>query len=195
MAFYTLSGYLMTLIVQERYGLSSEGFFRFAVNRFLRIFPAYWFTLLISIIFIIAVGDSFTSTIVSNWMGMPADSGSWIAAVVLVGQWDLGTQPVPQAWALGVELVYYLAIAAFIGRRREYAIVCFVVSALLTAYLLIADMSFAERYYSPIGGALPFTLGAIIYFFRDRFKASNSLRAMLVVLAVAQSVYLQSVQG
>ena len=183
-AFFALSGYLMTLIVQERYGFSRAGFYRFAVNRFLRIFPAYWFTLVISLVFIFLVGDAFTSKVVNNLMAIPTDIGSWIESLVLFGQWNLGAQPVPQAWALGVELVYYLSIALFIGRRREYALACFVLSVLVTAYLSIDDVKFADRYYSLIGGALPFTLGAVVYFYRDRVKGSAMLKGTLVVLAV-----------
>ncbi len=40
--FYCLSGYLMTLILNEKYGFSGRGIGRFAVNRALRIYPAYY---------------------------------------------------------------------------------------------------------------------------------------------------------
>ena len=40
--FYCLSGYLMTLILNEKYGFSKRGLTNFAVNRLLRIYPAYY---------------------------------------------------------------------------------------------------------------------------------------------------------
>ncbi len=40
--FYCLSGYLMTLILNEKYGFSPRGLAKFAVNRALRIYPAYY---------------------------------------------------------------------------------------------------------------------------------------------------------
>ena len=40
-AFYTLSGYLMTRILNERYGFTPYGTAAFAINRVLRLWPAY----------------------------------------------------------------------------------------------------------------------------------------------------------
>src|SRR3954452_5762425 len=40
-AFYTLSGYLMTRVLNERYGFSARGTVAFLVNRVLRLWPAY----------------------------------------------------------------------------------------------------------------------------------------------------------
>jgi peptidoglycan/LPS O-acetylase OafA/YrhL len=40
-AFYTLSGYLMTRVLHERYGFSIRGTAAFALNRVLRLWPAY----------------------------------------------------------------------------------------------------------------------------------------------------------
>ena len=40
--FYTLSGFLMSRILHETYGLHSRGIARYFVNRALRLYPAYW---------------------------------------------------------------------------------------------------------------------------------------------------------
>src|ERR1700758_4475275 len=40
-AFYTLSGYLMTRVLNERYGFSIRGTVAFLLNRVLRLWPAY----------------------------------------------------------------------------------------------------------------------------------------------------------
>ena len=40
-AFYTLSGYLMTRVLNERYGFSARGTVAFLLNRVLRLWPAY----------------------------------------------------------------------------------------------------------------------------------------------------------
>src|SRR3984893_19113587 len=39
--FYTLSGYLMTRVLNERYGFTLRGTAAFALNRVLRLWPAY----------------------------------------------------------------------------------------------------------------------------------------------------------
>ncbi len=56
--FYVLSGYLMTLIMQNNYGYSALGFYKYALNRFLRIYPIYWVSIVFSAIwFGILVSD------------------------------------------------------------------------------------------------------------------------------------------
>ena len=40
-AFFILSGFLMTLVVNENYGFSISGFSKFWINRFLRLYPVY----------------------------------------------------------------------------------------------------------------------------------------------------------
>jgi peptidoglycan/LPS O-acetylase OafA/YrhL len=39
--FYTLSGFLMTRVLHEKYGCTPIGLGMFALNRFLRLWPAY----------------------------------------------------------------------------------------------------------------------------------------------------------
>ena len=43
--FYMLSGFLMSLILNERYGFSLQGLRGYAANRALRIYPPYLFVL------------------------------------------------------------------------------------------------------------------------------------------------------
>jgi peptidoglycan/LPS O-acetylase OafA/YrhL len=40
-AFYTLSGYLITRVLNERYGFTARGMATFLLNRVLRLWPAY----------------------------------------------------------------------------------------------------------------------------------------------------------
>ena len=47
--FYALSGYLMTLIMQKNYGYSPSGISKYALNRFLRIYPIYWVSIVTSV--------------------------------------------------------------------------------------------------------------------------------------------------
>src|SRR5690242_13632221 len=49
-AFYTLSGYLMTRVLNTRYGFSWRGTAAFALNRILRLWPAYLIILAVVII-------------------------------------------------------------------------------------------------------------------------------------------------
>jgi len=61
--FYVLSGYLMTLIMQNNYGYSALGFYKYALNRFLRIYPIYWVSIVFSAILVWYFGLVFWSAI------------------------------------------------------------------------------------------------------------------------------------
>ena len=52
-AFYTLSGFLMTRVLHERYGFSLTGILAFAANRILRLWPAYLIILAITLLAIV----------------------------------------------------------------------------------------------------------------------------------------------
>jgi peptidoglycan/LPS O-acetylase OafA/YrhL len=39
--FYALSGYLITLVVNQKYGFSLDGLKKFFINRILRLYPVY----------------------------------------------------------------------------------------------------------------------------------------------------------
>src|SRR5262245_29731787 len=44
-AFFVLSGFLMTLIINGTYADGRDGFFRYLLNRILRIYPGYYVAL------------------------------------------------------------------------------------------------------------------------------------------------------
>src|SRR5678815_2707247 len=53
-AFYTLSGYLITRVVQRTYSNGIAGLGAFAINRFLRLYPSYWVVTLVSLAIVLA---------------------------------------------------------------------------------------------------------------------------------------------
>lgn len=143
-AFFIISGFYMSLILNEKYGSSS--LFLFYTNRFLRLFPTYLFVLLLSFVALYAfdVGiftrsDKFQEVLT----GSPFMALSYLwTNVAVFGQdilfllgidavdysfhWDLAGNAsvrawwftlVPQAWSLSMELYFYL-LAPFILRLR-----------------------------------------------------------------------------
>ena len=59
--FYILSGYLMTFIMQNNYGYSLRGRASYALNRFLRIYPVYWVSAVVSLLLIYILGQQYTT--------------------------------------------------------------------------------------------------------------------------------------
>ncbi|MEM6802707.1 MAG: acyltransferase [Bacteroidota bacterium] len=162
-AFYMISGFYMALILHEKYKKPSQ-YGLFISNRFLRIYPIYWFILLCSIGLGIIVGmDS------GNFLGLEALKGDaasmsfstksailW-SHLVLFGQdvfmflglnlpsgnleftsnfWEHPAPAfkyllVPQAWTIGVELMFYLIAPFLVRRRLRYLLLLMFASALL----------------------------------------------------------------
>ena len=97
--FYVLSGYLMTLIMQESYGYSLVGVKKYSLNRFLRIFPMYWIASLISLILIFVLGSNYTKSY-HYVIYFPHDFSSVVNNLLLFFPFREEPRLVPPAWAL-----------------------------------------------------------------------------------------------
>ena len=115
--FFFISGYLMPLTYEknyEKYGWK-QGIKKFYINRFIRIFPIYWVTLLIPISMSIIV-----SCLHGKWEGISSSPSvlGWFQNILLIGinqslLWGGSEILNNPAWTLDVELQYYL-LAPFI---------------------------------------------------------------------------------
>jgi peptidoglycan/LPS O-acetylase OafA/YrhL len=163
-SFYIISGFYMSLILNEKYVGQNNSYRLFITNRFIRLFPVYWTVLLLTVFFSLGVAylshgatygkfDSYLQ-VGSN---LPSFLYLMLANLVVFGQdvaMFLGITPesgqlffagnifnsslpvhsflfIPQAWTLGLELMFYL-VAPFIVRRGPKL----VTSILLSSFLL-----------------------------------------------------------
>lgn len=180
--FYVLSGYLMTFVMQEVYGYSPSGMLRFAANRWLRIFPIYLLACVATLILVAAIGESVTRSY-HRAIGWPHTlEDAWRNAFLILTI-DTTTRLVPPAWALTIELTFYLAIG--LGLSRYYSVTLAWVGASLayTIYLVLGDASFAYRYFTVSASSLPFALGALVYHLRARRSTSHVLFTSRVATA------------
>ncbi len=163
--FYCLSGYLMTLILNEKYGFSPRGVVRFAVNRALRIYPGYYAVCVVMFLvlyFLPRQSETFLPI-----LKRPVSRMGWIYSLSLVSTPD-GQELLHGSRALRVELWYYVAIALGLGRGRRIAITWFAASLAYTVYLLATNTPFGERYIFIPACSLAFSTGCLVYHLRDR---------------------------
>lgn len=167
--FFALSGFLMTLIMQVSYGYSAKGIAAYAVNRFLRIYPIYWVAVIVSCVVLLSL-DYWQTTGYNSSYYLPETAFQWLRNLALILDFHTSPSLIPPAWALTVELIYYVAIGLGLSRTRGSTITWFVASVLYTGYLLAGDGSWGQRYYSVGAASLPFSTGALIWHVRDELR-------------------------
>lgn len=169
-AFYIISGFYMTLILNEKYIGTNNSYILFISNRFLRLYPIYWMILVLTVLFSIGTymysngaefsgismyvnyfdqmgWNSFLFLLFTNVFLFLQDSLMFLGLNTGTGRLFFTanfqeTSPllyqflfVPQAWTIGVELVFYL-IAPFLVRKKLNIIIpLFILSVLLRVLL------------------------------------------------------------
>ncbi|MFC0019675.1 acyltransferase family protein [Roseibacillus persicicus] len=178
-SFYLLSGFLMTLIMVEKYGYTREGRVNFARNRFLRLFPVYWCCIVISAIIIWFAGSEAATDFRAN-LGFPSGVRSWIGNVTMfypsVMPGMVNPRLCPPSWALTVELVWYTLIAFGLSKTKTRVMIW--LGAAVCGQLLIPflNLGWGALYFSIAAGSLPFALGAACYHWREYIGERTKIR-------------------
>lgn len=193
-SFFILSGFLMTMLMDTTY----RGRFKaFAINRFLRLYPMYWFTMVVTAA-MLAIGLASTRPMV----GIPETLDGWMRGILYVNYWRDAPQLIPSSWAVTNEIVFYILIGLGLSRTATRTLAWFAISLIGTA--LIAEYLPRNNdltYFSPVAASLPFATGALAYHARDLmsdrsapwFAAGAGLAiAVAMVVAGAQLGYTAS---
>jgi peptidoglycan/LPS O-acetylase OafA/YrhL len=205
-AFYTLSGYLMTRVLNERYGFSTRGTAAFLLNRVLRLWPAY-FTIL-------------GLTLVALWflplqnffplIRFPMTPAEIVGNIAVLGQvtfdfvqWIALAKPVVTSWSLSIEVFCYLLLAVYFAqtptRLWVFAAIGAVAMGLSTWHCAVSvDPSqygpycFQNRYGVLQAGFIPFAMGGLFYFHSRPMSGwiNANLRALIVLLVAAHATML-----
>jgi len=167
-AFFFISGFLMPLAYKTYYQKSSffEGCRRFYINRFLRIYPIYWASLIImlGILFIHyllhkAVSQDLLnlSTYTQNFLLISLNQST------LWGGYYRLNNP---AWTLDVELQYYLLTPFIILMATHYQIllrVVLVIFSAISGYLFFCPTGLVDIDRSILSWSIFFILGFAFY--------------------------------
>jgi peptidoglycan/LPS O-acetylase OafA/YrhL len=167
--FYIISGYLMTLILDKNYGWNFGGVKRYYANRFLRVYPSYWFVAILSIIIIYILPEICKN--LNPALILPSSFSQWIPNIAILGLGPLmniqlePSRLIPPAWALHTELCFYLIIPLL---ARNFKTVCFwfAISFIIALVLYIRNFSFFYHYFPLYAASLPFSIGSLIYYLK-----------------------------
>lgn len=164
--FFLLSGYLMTYVLTEKYGLSRKGLFNFATNRFLRIYPPYAVACVLGMLTISLLPLSGIDPASLNpQFKYPANMTEWIANIFMLFALPQSGLLVPVAGALYVEVGAY-ALMPFFAASRTAAILGCLIAFFVNFQFGFTGESFIQRYAGFATGLLPFAVGSLICHYR-----------------------------
>jgi peptidoglycan/LPS O-acetylase OafA/YrhL len=192
-SFYVLSGFFMTLILNDAYGFSWGGFFRFAANRALRLLPVYYIVIGLTALYLFFVGPL---DMINGGIQPPQSAVDWannLGLVTLAGfTRDAANRLAPTAWTLGVECFCYALLGLYFARSQRRLLVMLVVGAAVTLVQVVGafgepDHGFRGHYRVLQAGLIPFALGGLAYFVRQAplFVYSHAKFVSLCGLLVA----------
>jgi peptidoglycan/LPS O-acetylase OafA/YrhL len=168
--FFILSGFLMTTIMQEQYGYSTTGRIKFAINRALRLYPVYYFSIALTIVLIIIIGEDYLS-VYNSHLYLPKNLNSWLYNLTMIfpNLIPHKIEPIlsPATWAITVELCYYALICIGISKTQNRVIFWIGVSILYYMYAHYAKTP-TWRYAAIPAGSLPFALGSWLFFVKEK---------------------------
>jgi peptidoglycan/LPS O-acetylase OafA/YrhL len=167
--FYTLSGYLMTLVMQRSYGYGGGGLAKYALNRFLRIYPIYWVSILFSAVVIWVAGKGVAKQFYFVFF-LPETAVSWAQNLLLYFPLRWSPRLSPAAWSLTVEIFFYCCIGLGLSRWRGLTLAWFTASVVYHVAITMLHLGWTHRYFTLPAASLPFATGALVYHFRERLR-------------------------
>jgi peptidoglycan/LPS O-acetylase OafA/YrhL len=184
--FFMLSGFLMTAVLNSKYGFKPNGLARFATSRIIRLYPTYWVSIAISAILIFFLGSFQDPKMINEGFGLPTDISGIAKNITIVGQtfFGLGRLDIalsPSAWAIDVEILMYICSCLFLSRNVRITRITLTVLMIVFPFLwVIAKINISitqptwayQLLYSFLPSALlPYAAGSYLYFMRRRVPA------------------------
>lgn len=173
MAFFILSGFLMTLIMHNSYGYTIRGFKFFWFNRILRLYPVYWMVLILSLSLLLF---DFKIPMHPD-MNIPKGFSQWFSNVTMIFSnlfpHKFVPRVVPPSWALTNELFYYTLISIGISRTMKRTLIWFLFGMLYFLYTYLFKDLPTYRYGFLLASSLPFSFGALLFYAMKYFPLKN----------------------
>ena len=190
-AFYTLSGFLMTLVITKKYTLSPVGLADFAANRFLRIYPPY---LVMGVCTVALLQFPFLSqratTLTTGELSMPVGLRGWIENICIWG-WNMHTpKMVPQAWTIFRELFFCCLIFFPFARYRWLTLGGFAVGVTYALSNVVRGVGLMEVYNTFQNAAICYGAGCCLFHFQKQLRGFTRPRIpLLCLLLIAPFVF------
>jgi peptidoglycan/LPS O-acetylase OafA/YrhL len=197
--FFMLSGFLITGVLNRRYGFTKAGLVEFGWSRALRLYPTYWLSTILAFLAVLVSASSINPQTINNALAIPASlfdriAGFFIAGNTLLGLGRVGLALSPSVWAVDVEMLLYVISAVWLSRAPKNSSRAIVVCTLLfplcwlTGKILMrqGQSEIAQQMtYSFLPAALlPYGIGAWLWFYKRRFQNFKPNKSWLLGCAL-----------
>lgn len=194
--FYVISGFLITLILNKTYKFNIIGF---SVNRFLRLYPTYFFFIVVGVFIIYAMPntESFHPSWSRNflpldWLGnalifpwaflsdyaVPNTFGAFTDAYPLF-EGGYRFRIITSSWSVAVELVCYFLLWLFIARNIAFTLFSIAASTAYHTFVYHSTGEPALAYFPFIAAILPFSMGSLGFFIYMKIKSMSGIMGAL----------------
>lgn len=198
LGFFIISGFYMNLVTTEKYQSNRSGFL---FNRVLRLYPAYFIALALSILFAFFnhTNHIFLKPEFAGEMSFAELMWYRITNLIILGQ-DITSNlspkffhnaynhPVSPAWTLASELIFYFVIS-LLPHRRWMRISLMIAIALASLWVRTHWLNTNSYPISTIGF---FMVGALSYYLYDYIRAYSGLLlwAVGIILMIVVSAFI-----
>ena len=192
--FFSLSGFLMTLLVNGPYQGRPKAFL---LNRFLRLYPLYWGVIALTLILL-----WFHDWAPIDQIGVP----SWpvfLRQIAFVNWWNDKPTLNSISWAVTNELIFYVLIALGISATLKRSLIWLALSiGIVLASALVPPTPHLPDglYFFPRAASLPFAVGATLYHLSDflavlpkqrRAVLGSASAAMIILMILTRASLVQ----
>jgi peptidoglycan/LPS O-acetylase OafA/YrhL len=149
----------------------------------------------------------FAAAVVSLWpvearaaspmVALPTDWWQWVRVLLLAYVAPTPGHPylLLPAWSLSIEVIYYCLIP-LLARNRVTTLAWFAAGVIHASYAHWSSPDFYAFYFSPITATLPFSLGALIFHYKELTRSIPRVTLWgLVPLYVILSIFGRQVLG
>jgi peptidoglycan/LPS O-acetylase OafA/YrhL len=163
--FFVISGLMMTTALNEVYGFDGV---RFWINRALRLLPPYYFVCALTLL-AITLAPGKAAEYLKFWRAVPDASDLLINLAVLPLQFPYGSfRFVPPFWSVAIEIDMYLLLFLAVSRKMSWALIALVAGLTFQLVCIYDAMNGGLDYFTAPSAVLPFAVGAVLYFLRQR---------------------------
>ena len=179
--FYLISGYLMAYVLNSNYKFEISGLINFYKNRMIRIYPGYYFALLLGIIvLIICKNMDISFSVLNPEFGIPNNISSSLFNITLFPFFTATELFVPVSKALGLEVGFYL-LAPLISKNKYIAISALIFSLANNFNLQITQDTFSQRYSGFDTALFAFSFGVTFFFYKEKLTWFRNKRLSIYI--------------